>query len=118
VLRGETRGYRCHPQLLRFRSQRDPVGSLDRYLAVVHREARGRGYRFDGTKLCRAAGRARIVTTEGQLLFEWARLLDKVRARDPRHFPRIAGVTRPEAHPLFRIVPGPVEPWEKSAPGT
>ncbi|MRR34735.1 DNA lyase, partial [bacterium] len=35
VLLGETRGYRNHPQLLRFRSMPDPAASLAAYLTYV-----------------------------------------------------------------------------------
>lgn len=113
VLRGETRGYRSHPQLERFRTRSNPEGCVDRYLRIVHRESLRRGYRFDGTKLRSAPGRCRIDATEGQVRFEWAHFLAKARLRAPGHFSQIARVELPEANPLFRIVPGPVEPWER-----
>ena len=47
VLRGRTRGYRRHPQLERFRLCATPRSAINRYLAVVCREALSRGYRFD-----------------------------------------------------------------------
>ncbi len=40
VLRGEIRGYRHHPQLLRFQEQQDPLGSIAQYLDGVLVEAR------------------------------------------------------------------------------
>ena len=49
VLRGETRGYRHHPQLTRFRSHPQPVSALNRYLHAVYAEAFRRGYQFDRT---------------------------------------------------------------------
>jgi len=57
VLRGETRGYRGHPQLERFRACRRPLAALDTYLAGICAEACRRGYRFDRTKLGRARTR-------------------------------------------------------------
>lgn len=47
VLRGRTRGYRHHPQLLRFRASPSPRQALNTYLAPVCAEAETRGYRFD-----------------------------------------------------------------------
>ena len=62
VLRGRTRGYRHHPQLLRFRSHAAPRSAINRYLAAVLDEAASRGYAFDrgdtaASSSRRAAGR-------------------------------------------------------------
>jgi Pyrimidine dimer DNA glycosylase len=109
VLRGETRGYRSHPQLTRFRAHPHPVGALNRYLDAVYVEARRRGYRFDRRKLGRASSGRRIPETSGQLAFEWAHLLRKLKARQLHRFEELITVHGPAAHPLFRIVPGPVQ---------
>lgn len=115
VLRGATVGYRHHPQLLRFRAQAGPVGCLNRYLDGVFAEAERRGYMFDRMKLGRAGPARRIIETTGQLATEWAHLLQKLRARQPRGYTALAKITKPAAHPIFRIVPGPVRPWERRA---
>ena len=47
VLRGETRGYRHHPQLLRFQAHAAPRSAINAYLAAIHDEASERGYSFD-----------------------------------------------------------------------
>ena len=114
VLRGRTRGYRQHPQLERFRSQPDPVGSIARYLAAVHEESRARGYRFDRTKIRRVRARRRMAETEGQLLHEWSHLKRKLRRRAPARYRQLRGVKRPAPHPLFRIVAGGVRSWERA----
>ncbi len=113
VLQGRTRGYRHHPQLARFQARPNPARDLDRYLAAVFAEAERRGYAFDRRKLGRARGGRRITETSGQLAFEWAHLLAKLRRRRPRLHRELAGVEHPLAHPLFRIVPGPVREWER-----
>jgi hypothetical protein len=51
VLRGETRGYRYHPQLARFRVHASPSFAINAYLAAVHAEATARGYDFDRRKI-------------------------------------------------------------------
>ncbi len=113
VLRGETIGYRHHPQLTRFRAQPQPIGALNRYLATIYAEALHRGYNFDRRKVGRARSARRIPETAGQLAFEWAHLLKKLRERQPRRFEELSTVLRPTPHPLFRIVPGPARIWER-----
>ncbi len=111
VLRGRTVGYRHHPQLDRFRGEPSPPGSIAAYLRAVHAEALERGFRFDAARIGRARATRPVAATRGQLAFEWEHLLSKLRTRDPARFARLADV-RPAAHPLFRLVPGPVEQWE------
>lgn len=113
VLAGRTRGYRHHPQLARFRARPDPVASLNAYLAAVREEAVRRGYRFDGRRAGRRRDRGRIPATRGQLGYEWERLLSKLRVRAPALAARWRRLRRPRAHPLFRIVPGGLAPWER-----
>jgi hypothetical protein len=112
VLRGRTRGYTRHPQLERFRATGTPLGAIAAYLRAVEAEARRRGYRFDARKIERGGRVRRIPVTRGQLAYEWTHLRHKLRQRAPA-WPaaRVAGVPRP--HPLFRVVPGPVAPWER-----
>ena len=114
VLRGETRGYRHHPQLQRFQAHAAPRSAISVFLAGVHAEARARGYSFDASKVgpVRTA-LARVPTTSGQLDHEWQHLLGKLRVRNPELFKRWRLLRRPEAHPLFEIVPGGVAEWER-----
>ena len=113
VLRGATKGYRRHPQLERFRASSRPVACIDTYLAAVCDEGDRRGYRFDRTKLGGRRVRGRLRVTAGQMAFEWAHLLAKVRRRRPAHARTLARVGAPRAHPLFRVVAGPVATWER-----
>ena len=83
VLRGRTRGYRHHPQLERFRAHDEPLGSIAAYLRVVHDEAASRGYAFARKKISRASCEGLIVTTRGQLEFEWQHLRAKLGGDDP-----------------------------------
>ncbi len=113
VLRGETKGYRHHPQLLRFRAHAARRSAINAYLAVIHAEAKARGYSFDRTKIGPVRARIRIVSTQGQLDYEWGHLLQKLKSRSPSCFRRLRGVISPDPHPLFSIQPGPVESWER-----
>jgi hypothetical protein len=114
VLSGLTRGYRNHPQLLRFREAPRPLAYLDTYLAIVCDEADRRGYSFDRSKLGRARVRGKVIATRDQLDFEWTHLRRKLRARARP----VVGEDRsraPAPHPLFRIVRGPLARWERGA---
>ncbi|MBF0341692.1 MAG: DNA lyase [Magnetococcales bacterium] len=115
VLRGETRGYRHHPQLLRFREQPDPLASIAGYLLAVHLEANERGYRFDPTRIAQPPGDGVIEETQGQVLYEWQHLQHKLAVRSPETLAMWQAVDTPEAHPLFQIVQGVVRPWERGS---
>lgn len=113
VLRGRTRGYKHHPQLTRFRQSGAPVATIARYLRFVAAEATRRGYAFDVSKLSRASARVRRLTVTGdQLSFEWQRLRAKVAGRDPEWLHGLSSEA-PQANPVFRIVGGGVEAWER-----
>ena len=115
VLAGETRGYRHHPQLERFRAAGDPAAAIGAYLLAVHRESADRGYAFDRGKIPGAPRHPPLAATRGQLDFEWAHLRAKLRRRSPAHLRRLPRRSVPDPHPLFRVVPGPPAPWERAA---
>lgn len=146
VLRGLTRGYTNHPQLIRFRAHPQPLEAVAAYLSGLADEADARGYSFNraligageddagennagknGTdKNCTGkaenpyASVARIPVPLGQLEYELAFLQHKVAGRDPEWEHQLSGrlAARGElaacAHPLFEVVPGAIEPWEKT----
>ena len=113
VLRGATRGYQRHPQLERFRLAPAPEAAIDAYLGAVLVEAQARGYRFDAAKLGPVDAAIALEATSGQLDHEWAHLLAKLQRRSPALHARWADVPDPQPHPLFRVIPGPVAPWER-----
>lgn len=151
VLRGLTRGYTNHPQLIRFRAHPQPLEAVAAYLSGLADEADARGYSFnraligageddagehgagensagknDTDKNCADkaespyASVARIPVPLGQLEYELAFLQHKVAGRDPEWEHQLSGrlAARGElaacAHPLFEVVPGAIEPWEKT----
>lgn len=112
VLRGLTEGYRNHPQLSRFRAVDDPVRAVATYLHGIADEADRRGYRFDRTRIVAAVDPTlSIPVTDGQVAHEWRHLLAKLEVRDPARHRDMESVD-PTVHPLFEVVPGPVEGWE------
>jgi hypothetical protein len=113
VLSGQSKGYRHHPQLLRFREQADPVAAIAAYLHGIHQEATRRGYHFDARRIVPAGPALVIVETSGQLLYEWQHLLQKLSQRAPQQHALLRAVPHPLPHPLFQVVEGEVRPWER-----
>lgn len=113
VLRDETIGYRHHPQLLRFQAHPAPRTAINAYLAAVLLEAESRGYSFDATKVGPVRGSVIVRATDGQLEYEWRHLLNKLERRNPALHRRWRRTRPLEPHPIFRIVAGDVETWEK-----
>lgn len=59
--------------------------------------------------------------TTSQLLLEWEHLTAKLILRSPEQAQQNQQTLResaeiPAAHPMMRVVPGDVEPWERAEP--
>lgn len=114
VLQGKTKGYRNHPQLIRFKNTRDPLKAIGSLLLEVWREADRRGYQFTKDKIVKPqATRSKILVTKGQIDYERAHLLRKLKVRDPNCYKELLHIAVPQTNPLFRKTPGPVASWEK-----
>ncbi len=113
VLRGRTRGYRHHPQLERFRAAPRPVAAVATYLRHAHDESVRRGYHFDRSRISRAGWTGALPVTEGQLAYEWRHLMDKLAVRDPERRAALMKEPTIRPHPIFTVVKGPIESWEK-----
>lgn len=113
VLLGLTKGYKAHPQLARFCACPDPVLVIGCYLNEVVKEADRRGYRFDGSKVVRSGACRKVKVRRGQIEHEWRHLLKKLKTREPMKYKRNRTLVVPRAHPLFEIIPGGKEDWER-----
>ena len=113
VLQGKTLGYTHHPQLERFRVQKEPVESIDRYLHAICDEASLRGYNFNRNKLGRIRSSRRLTVTTQQLAYELGHLKKKLWKRDRARFQSLRRLKTVLAHPLFKIVRGGIEKWER-----
>ena len=113
VLRGETRGYRSHPQLERFKYHTMPLAAISLYLQSIYAEAVVRGYAFDKRKIHVAAELATLVVTSGQLDYEWSHLMNKLKARNFVLYQKWQDTITPEPHPMFEVRTGQVESWER-----
>ena len=86
------------------------------YLSIVLEEAQRRGYRFDPEKVdwercghCELS----INVSRGQVEYEKDHLLAKLKLRDLPKYESLVELPEFEVHPVFRIVEGGVEEWEK-----
>jgi hypothetical protein len=113
VLRGETRGYRQHPQLVRFRQHPSPLSAINNYLGAIFEESRQRDYTFNARKIGPVRNRDQIVVTTGQLDFELGHLRSKMAVRAPSALVRLPHRAALLAHPLFSVRVGPVADWER-----
>jgi hypothetical protein len=113
VLRGTTKGYKNHPQLARFKIHPKPRRAIAYYLYEVSEEAKRRGYHFDESKIDGKGKAQEIRTTRGQLEFEIAHLLRKLKKRSIEDYNVLVNIENIDPHPLFCIIPGEMEDWEK-----
>ncbi len=113
VLRGETKGYRYHPQLIRFQGQPDPIQAIAHYLKAVQQEAARRGYNFDQSKINPVGTVTPIGVTTGQMDYERQHLLAKLKVRDMERYQQLLTLRDPLPHPSFTIITGEIEDWEK-----
>lgn len=112
VLAGQTKGYRNHPQLQRFRAAPEPMEAIATYLWGLVDEADRRGYSFDRAKLLNGRTNVRFEVADGQLTYEWKHLCAKVIERDPVWYSTVLDGAAPQVHPMMNLVPGPIAGWE------
>ena len=113
VLEGKTKGYRNHPQLIRFKTTQDPLKAINFYLQHVWIEATTRSYNFDSSKFTPMENINIIKVNSGQLEFERNHLLEKLKVRNIEKHNELLVVSKFETHPLFKLIEGDLEPWEK-----
>lgn len=118
---GTDKGYSNHPQLDRFKDTFNlgmyPKQAVGSYLYHIVIESHNRGYSFNksliNTLCCNVT--LAIPVTYGQVMYEFEHLKRKLATRDPSRFELLQKIDAPQVHPMFRVVPGPVESWEKVA---
>lgn len=105
MLLGQTKGYRFHPQLQRFRETPEPRVAIGAYLRGIVDESRARSYNFDASKILATRQAVSMPVTRGQLEFELDHLRRKLRIRDRTALHALnAAKLRP--HPIFRVTRG------------
>lgn len=117
--------YYNHPQLLRFKVDDfdNKMLLISTYLHEIFIEADKRGYNFDRNKIYGdMLTSPQLTITKGQLDYEYAHLMQKLKIRDYNKFKKNVnlitktwhdGITEIQPHPLFKVVEGDIENWEK-----
>ncbi len=112
VVKGETKGYKNHPQLTRFMDQENPLQSIDSYLMSVYEESKQRSYNFDRNKIGPDFTVSKIKVTRGQIQYEFNHLRSKLKIRDHLKYIELLETNEPDTNPIFVVVEGEIEPWE------
>lgn len=112
VLAGNTKGYKNHPQLIRFKEMECPVEAINHYLAEIWEEATKRGYKFDKSKINWNFVTQKITVTDGQVRYEFDHLLRKLEIRDTEGFHKLKNLKQIETAKMFEIIQGEIEKWE------
>jgi len=112
VLEGNTKGYKNHPQLIRFKKSDNPLHAINQYLSEVYKESIIRGYHFDATKFNTCSQSLLLPVTKGQIQYEMQHLLNKLKSRDTHKHLDLINLLTIEPHPLFKMVEGEMEEWE------
>lgn len=112
VLEGNTKGYKNHPQLIRFKKLKFPISNINYYLSNVVDEAKKRNYNFDESKLNFDEKKELIIVTKGQIEYEFKHLLNKLKVRDFKRYEKFKNLKNIEIHPMFKVIDGNIENWE------
>ncbi|HNQ69036.1 MAG TPA: pyrimidine dimer DNA glycosylase/endonuclease V [Bacteroidales bacterium] len=112
VLEGNTKGYKNHPQLKRFRAVDNPIGYINKYLLSVYDEAVDRGYNFDRRKIGENISNDKIEVTDSQLKYETQHLKNKLKIRDQKRYETLKNDEMLSVNPIFKLVKGEIESWE------
>ncbi|MFH2012907.1 MAG: pyrimidine dimer DNA glycosylase/endonuclease V [Pseudomonadota bacterium] len=115
VLQNKTKGYKNHPQLIRFKNHSSPLNAINIYLREILEESKRRNFKFDSSKIGSIRTVNKISVSSGQIQFEFECLLNKLKERDKIKYNLLKDKKRIETHPLFRNISGEVERWEKMA---
>jgi Pyrimidine dimer DNA glycosylase len=112
VLKGGTKGYKNHPQLIRFKNHENPLAAINTYLLDVYRESERRFYKFNKSKIGPEFTQVKINVTQGQIMYEFKHLKSKLKSRDPVKYGEIEKLNIPDINAIFYVVVGDIETWE------
>ena len=113
VLEEKTKGYKNHPQLIRFKKSDNPIQFINQYLEAVYQESQVRGYHFNKDKFNVDHDMLTLSVTRGQIEYEVQHLLNKLKTRDINRYHKLLSEPAIVTHPLFKIIEGEISKWEK-----
>lgn len=113
VFNSKNHRYQNHPQLERFKKQKYPLIAIDTYLLHVYSESKKRNYNFNRNLIGFEFMESKIEVTNGQMIYELGHLKRKLKLRDFKTYKKLIGAEFPEPNPLFKVVDGNIESWER-----
>jgi hypothetical protein len=113
VLQNKTKGYKNHPQLIRFQNTNNPLEVIGNYLEEIYKESMKRGYRFDQSKIHKNRSTLKIEIKKGQLDYEFQQLKNRLQERDLNAYKRVKTTKNVEPNPIFIVIDGGIESWER-----
>ena len=114
VLLGLTKGYKSHPQLLRFKNLESPIDYINNYLNELYIESKKRNYNFSFEKIGVLKNNLKkLPINSGQIFYEFEHLLNKLKIRDLKKYNEIKNIKNIDCNNIFKTIPGDVEFWEK-----
>ena len=117
VLEGKTKGYKNHPQLIRFINSENALESINQYLYGIYEESTIRKYNFDKSKLYTInSKRVKLTVNSKQIEYEFELLKSKLKKRDLSKYNEIINTPVIELHSIFMRITGDIENWEKIIP--
>ena len=108
VLGGKTKAYKNHPQLIRFKNSKNPLLFINSYLYYIYQESVKRNFKFNASKINKSLTNEKILVTDKQVSYELEHLKKKLNY--PEYFNEVVVI---EINPLFEVVKGEIEGWEK-----
>ncbi len=109
VLEWETKWYKNHPQLNRFKEQKNPISAINLYLQHIHIEATNRWFSFEKSKFKIISNLEQIAVTIWQIEFEKQHILKKTKIRDIQKHEELKNSKIIQAHPIFKITKWEIE---------
>ncbi len=112
VLHWNTKWYKNHPQLNRFKLSDNPLDYIDAFLYQIYLEAKSRWYNFSADKIKHIEKSKIINVTSWQVKYEFNHLLNKLKTRDIERYNKLVWIKEIEVNSIFEIVPWDIEDWE------
>ena len=113
VLKNATKGYKNHPQLIRFKKSPDPVLYINYFLYQIYLESVNRGFNFDKSKVDFKQVSSKLNTTTKQVEYEFNHLQKKLKLRSPDKYTENSKVKKIDVNDIFTVVKGKIEDFEK-----
>lgn len=113
VLLNLTKGYKNHPQLIRFKESSSEIDYINYYLNEIYLESKNRNYHFNFKKIGEfKKNLKKLEITNKQIEYEFKHLIKKLKIRSYKKYKELKKIDIIESNNLFKIIPGEIESWE------